>query len=69
MTRSTKKPYFKDHTPGAKQKANKKVRRSGKKIETLEDIANGKAYTRVYESWDISDYSFHFPEIKKAYRK
>ena len=67
MSRSTKKPYYKDHTPGAKRQANQKVRRKGK--VDPESTAPGKAYRKEFESWNISDWSFHAPTDKKASRK
>jgi hypothetical protein len=54
MARSYKAPYATDNGPDRKRrkrKANKAVRRA-------EDIADGKAYRKVSESWDICDFSF-----------
>lgn len=51
------------------RQANKKVRR------TLQDIPNGKAYKKIYESWNICDYKFvsflpsRWEEYKKYKRK
>lgn len=67
MSRSTKKPYYKDHTPGGKRLANKSVRRKGKKDP--EETANGKAYRKEYDTWAVSDWTFHAPKDKKAHRK
>ena len=56
MSRSYKKtPVVTDRQrPGTakyfKRRANKKVRRYGR------DIANGKSYRKVMESWEIRDY-------------
>lgn len=51
MSRSYKKyPIVKDPpNKGMKKYANKKVRHT-------KDIPNGKAYKKVFESWEISDY-------------
>jgi hypothetical protein len=51
MSRSRKKsPIVKDPAnKGMKRLANKKVRRTN-------NIPSGKAYKKVFESWDISDY-------------
>ncbi|HAH17786.1 MAG TPA: hypothetical protein DCL29_02025 [Eubacterium sp.] len=51
MSRSYKKhPRVKDkNNKGMKKYANKKVRHT-------KDIPNGKAYKKVFESWDICDY-------------
>jgi hypothetical protein len=52
MSRSRKKhPVRKDHNKGMKRIANRIIRR------TL-DIPNGKAYRKVFESWNISDWNF-----------
>lgn len=54
MSRSYKKnPVVKDKpTKGIKRIANKKVRRFNK------TISNGKSYKKIFESYDISDFSF-----------
>lgn len=53
MSRSYKKhPRVKDAAnKGMKKFANKKVRH-------IKNIPNGKAYKKVFESWDISDYNW-----------
>ena len=54
MSRSYKKSlWIKDRSPFHKKQANRKVRRS-------EDVPNGKAYRKFYESYDISDYAFQY---------
>lgn len=66
MSRSYKKPYFKDSaTQFMKRKASRAVRK--KPLE--KQPADGGAYKKEFDSWDISDYSFHAPESKKACRK
>ena len=53
MSRSYKKsPVMADRNPYCKKQANKRVRKY------LKDIANGKAYRKLYCSWNISDYRF-----------
>jgi hypothetical protein len=53
MSRSRKKhPIVKDCISGGKKEANRKVRR------TL-NVPNGKAYRKVYDSWNISDWRFY----------
>lgn len=43
----------------AKNQANRKIRRY------LEEISDGKSYRKVYESWDITDFSSRwYPEYK-----
>jgi hypothetical protein len=52
MSRSYKKHvWFKDHNKGAKREANQKVRRTP-------EIANGKAYRKVYDPWNICDWKW-----------
>ena len=52
MSRSYKKyPCIKDCSKHGKRFANKRVRRT-------KDIPDGKAYRKVYNPWDISDWSF-----------
>lgn len=54
MSRSYKKyPFVKDKSGSkhGKKFANKKVRHA-------KNLPNGKAYKKVYESWDICDYKY-----------
>jgi hypothetical protein len=66
MSRSFKKtPICKDCTgtkclQWSKRQANKKVRRT-------RSLASGKAYRKVYDSWNIHDYSFR--KTKNEYLK
>ena len=63
MSRSRKKrSVYKDKTKGMKQIANRKVRNS-------ENIPNGSAYKKYFDSYDISDYWFSctFDEFKESY--
>lgn len=67
MSRSYKKrPIVKDKNKGTKQQANKKVRKFKYTIQ------NGKSYKKIFNSYDISDFSFectlkHF--LNKTYNK
>jgi hypothetical protein len=63
MSRSVKKPYYTDSNIGAKRYANKVVRRY-KGV-----LANGKAYKKVYCSYNITDWIMFCPEDVRAYRK
>lgn len=71
MSRSTRKPYFTQqqfhnkHAKRSKRSANRAIRN----LPEDETPANGKAYRKQYQSWDIRDWSFHSPNDKKAYRK
>ena len=52
MSRSFRKnPRATDYNKGMKNKANRKVRH-------IDDIPNGSAYKKLFESWNISDFSF-----------
>lgn len=58
MSRSYKKtPVCKDGRSGkfGKKVANRKVR------YYKGDIADGKSYRKIYESWEIHDYISHYP--------
>jgi hypothetical protein len=58
MSRSYKKyPIVKDHNKGAKQLANKKVRRFLKNFELL---IKGTWYKRIFNQYDITDW-IYFP--------
>ena len=53
MSRSYKKyPCVKDRNPGSKREANKRIRR------LKGDIPDGKWYRKIYNPWDICDWSF-----------
>ena len=69
MSRSRKKPYFTDSNPGAKQAANRAVRRANKRQKPEQTPVSGKAYRKEFNSWDIRDWAFYSPENKKAHRK
>lgn len=49
---------YKKH-PRVKDKTNKNMKKfANKKVRHTEDIPNGKAYKKVFESWEISDYNW-----------
>lgn len=61
MSRSYKKtPILKDRTRGMKNCANRKVRKSAL------DLPDGRAYRKVFPSYDICDWSFR--RTKEEYR-
>jgi len=44
---------------------------ANKRVRMTKDVANGKSYKKIFESWDISDYKFlydgdnsHSPEYR-----
>jgi len=60
MSRSFKKtPGFCDRNPFNKRQANKRVRKDW-------TLANGGAYRKRFESWDICDYRFLFFSRRSA---
>ena len=66
MSRSKKAPFITDQSGGC----TKKVKRiATRKVRKTKDVANGAAYKKESCSWDISDFSFYCPEVKKSYRK
>jgi hypothetical protein len=77
VSRSKKKPVWTDQNRGkpgyglAKRKANRKVRAKGKLAlkAPSREIASGKAYRKVSESYDIRDWSFYSPTDRKVRRK
>jgi len=55
MSKSYREPVFKDtygtrHRRWAKNRANRKVRKTG-------EVPNGKAYRKFYNPWNIQDWS------------
>lgn len=67
MSRSYKKPHYTDQQRASDAVRSK--RKANRAVRVTKDIASGKSYRKVSNSWDIRDYSFHCPELKKAYRK
>jgi hypothetical protein len=65
MSRSTKKPYYKDKNKFCQKQASKKVRR----VNLLKEVPQGGGFKKMYEQWNITDWVFHAPKDKKAYRK
>ena len=64
MSRSAKKPIYKDRAPKEiKRKAQRRVRK------TDEEISSGSNYKKLFNSWDLCDFKFYVPKDKKAYRK
>ena len=74
MARSYKKhPVVKDNSGGMKAVANRKVRRILKQNLNL-DVADGNAYRKLFNSWDISDWCFRetwreYQACAERYRK
>lgn len=69
MSRSYREPWIVDgygtrHKKFAKNLANRTVRRKG--IDY--DIANGKAYRKITNPWDICDYKWKYNPYPKFYQ-
>jgi hypothetical protein len=67
MSRSYRRPFATDSygsrgKPRAKRAANKAVRRSG-------SVGGGADYRRLFDSYNIQDYSFFRPDEVKFTRK
>lgn len=69
MTRSRKKPYYTDQNTASPGRGKQAKRDANKAVRKADDIADGKQYRKISDSWNISDWSFHCPKDKKAYRK
>ena len=66
MSRSRKKfPMVKDN---GRSKTWQK-RQANKKVRNTEDIEDGKAYKKEYNSWNICDWKWYLPEDEKVRRK
>jgi hypothetical protein len=68
MSRSYRKPYCTDQQRN--NKASKEAKRSAARAvrQAKEPPANGKAYRKEFNPWDIRDWSFYSTE-PKARRK
>ena len=69
MSRSFKKhPWVTDHHVKSSKESKKFA---NKAVRNKEDLPNGKAYKKVYESWDICDYKYiwTWKEAKKQWEE
>lgn len=67
MSRSYRKPYEKEGY-GSPDKAKRK-RRAARAVRNADGVADGGAYKKLYNSWNISDFRFFCPNDKKSHRK
>ncbi len=44
-------------------------RQANKRVRKQEDIEDGKAYRKEYNSWNICDWKWYLPDDKKVRRK
>ncbi len=63
MSRSLKKPIVKDGY-GSKWKPKAK-RQANKKVKHAKEVADGGAYKKQSNSWDICDFKFDLKPTKK----
>lgn len=68
MSRSRRKPYV-TQGYGSKYRAHYKKLANNAVKNTKEAPANGNAYKKEFNSWDICDWKFHVPNERKWYRK
>jgi len=64
MSRSFRRPYVTDGYKGSKRRQFEK-RYSNKVLRKVEEIADGKAFKKFTDSWDICDFKWFEKDIKK----
>ena len=69
MSRSTKKPYYTGGQKNRPYKQRSPKQEANKAVRAAEDIPSDGAYKKVYNTYNICDYSSYVPKDKKAYRK
>lgn len=67
MSRSTKKPIWVDGNGSHFKKLSK--REAARAVRRAKEVANGKAYKKESNSYDIADFKFHDFKNPKARRK
>jgi hypothetical protein len=68
MSRSRKAPIHTDQNSGKPQHGFAK-RRAARRVRADEDIADGSAYRKVFNPWDICDWKIYDGNNPKARRK
>ena len=63
MSRSRRAPYATEGYGGANRKAQKKL--ANKSVRNVDDVANGMAYKKEFNSWNICDFRFKLEPTKK----
>jgi len=59
MSRSTRQPWYTDGYKGSKRKQYYK-RYANHVIRHTDDIPDGKAYCKFFDTWSICDYRFRY---------
>ena len=67
MSRSYRKPYWTEGYGGKARKSRKRA--ANKRVRSALDGADGMAYKKEYNSWDIVDFKFVDKKNPKARRK
>ena len=67
MSKSYREPYWTEGYGKPSRKKNKRL--ASKRVRRAKDLDNGMSYKKVYNSWDICDFSFYSPNDEKSYRK
>lgn len=69
MSRSRKAPYITAQSTGCSKLPKRKANKAVRSLSNESTPKNGKAYKKESCSWNINDFSFYSPKIKKAFRK
>jgi hypothetical protein len=68
MSRSRRRSYITDSYKGSKWKQYQK-RLANHVIRKTVDIPNGKAYRKIFDSWNICDYHYWFDKNKSPFKE
>jgi len=66
MSRSRREPWFTDGYKGSKRRQYNK-RYANHVVRHTEDVPNGKAYKKLYGSYDICDFRFRYDPRPRVY--
>lgn len=67
MARSKREPVYTEGYGSPDKKLRK--RKAARKVRAADDVPSGKAYRKLENPWNITDYKMHAPRDKKAGRK
>jgi hypothetical protein len=68
MSRSYRKAWVKDGYKGSKGKQFFK-RLANKLFRKMQDIPNGRAYRKCFDTWNICDYRYYVSSKSKCYKE